>query len=136
MPYPIPRPPKYKTRVRKSVTGFGLYAEEAIPKNKFVIEYYGKIVSDAEGEKIGGMYLFSLGNKTLILGATRKNTARYINHSCRPNCEATGPANRVFIQTIRNIKPGEELTYDYGKEHFDEHIKPHGCRCVKCAKKK
>lgn len=136
MPYPIPRPTKYKLRVRKSVAGFGLYAEEAIPKNKFVIEYWGTIVSDDEADKIGGMYLFSLGKGKTIAGATRKNIARYINHSCRPNCEARGPEGRVFIFTTKNIKPGEELTYDYGKEHFNEHIKPHGCRCVKCSTKK
>lgn len=85
---------------------------------------------------MSGKYLFDVGKKITIDGNIPQNKARYINHSCRPNCEADGPPGRVFIFATRSIKPGEELTYDYGKEYFDEHIKPKGCRCDKCSTKK
>ncbi len=134
MKQPYPRPTKYKLSVHKSVAGFGLFADQSIPKKKFVIEYWGKIVTDKEAEKIVGKYLFQVENGHTIAGGNRKNIARYINHSCRPNCEATMDGDRVFISSIKNIKPGDELTYNYGKEYFDYHIKPHGCRCVKCTK--
>lgn len=135
MPPIFPRPTKYKLLIKKSATGLGLYAGEAIPKNKFLIEYWGKIISKKEADKISGRYLFQIAPDKFIEGSTRKNTARYINHSCRGNCEAIGPAGRVYIYTKKNIKAGEELTYNYGKEYFDEFIKPHGCRCAKCIKK-
>jgi SET domain-containing protein len=70
----------------------------------------------------------------MIDGNIKENTARYINHSCRPNCEAEGPKGRIYILSTRNIKAGEELTYDYGKEYFETYIKPFGCKCVKCNK--
>lgn len=131
-----PRQPKYKLNVKRSEAGLGLYAGEDIPKNRFVIEYWGELVPTPEADKIGGKYLFDLENGKTILGATRKNVARYINHSCRPNCEVRTTASRVYIFTRRNIRAGEELNYDYGDEYFDMFIKPYGCRCVKCAAKK
>ena len=60
------------------------------------------------------------------------NKAGYINHSCRPNCEPIVHKARVYVFARRAIKPGEELTYDYGKEYFDEYLKGK-CRCEKCA---
>jgi hypothetical protein len=59
--------------------------------------------------------------------------ARYINHSCRPNAEALISKGRVWIWSRRNIKAGEEIAYDYGKEYFEGVIKPIGCKCEKCA---
>jgi SET domain-containing protein len=135
MPYPFPRPVKYKLLIKKSVAGLGLYAGETIPKDKFLIEYWGKIISKKEADRLSGRYLFQIAPDEFIEGSTRKNTARYINHSCRPNCEAVGPAGRVYIRTKKKIKAGEELTFDYGKEYFDDFIKPVGCLCAKCAKK-
>lgn len=126
---------KYKLRVKKSKTGKGLFAEENIPKGKYLIEYTGKLVKKEDLEKINSKYLFEIDKKgTTINGNVPSNVARYINHSCRPNCEADGPEGHVYISSLKNIKAGEELTYDYGKEYFDEYIKPYGCRCVKCAK--
>ncbi len=133
MKHPFPRPSKYKLRVRKSTSGFGLFADQAIPKNRFVIEYWGKIISDDRSNEIGGKYIFGLEKNKNIAGAARKNIARYVNHSCRPNCEAVMTGDRVFINSIKKIQPGDELTYNYGKSYFDAHIKPSGCRCVKCA---
>ena len=60
------------------------------------------------------------------------NKARYLNHSCRPNCETDIVKGKVYIYAKRNIKSGEELTYDYGKEYVDDFIKPYGCKCLKC----
>jgi uncharacterized protein len=81
-------------------------------------------------------YFFQVDKYWTVDGAGRENIARYVNHSCRPNCEVRIYAKRIRIWAIKNIKPGDELTYDYGKEYFDEFIKPKDCNCVKCRKKK
>jgi SET domain-containing protein len=78
------------------------------------------------------MYLFWTGKNTMIDGNIKKNTARYINHSCAPNCEVDIRKQRIYIFARRNLKAGEELNYDYGSEFFDTHIKPKGCKCNKC----
>lgn len=136
MKFPFPRPSKFKLIVRKSPTGHGLYAGEAIPKNRFLIEYWGTIITNDHANRVGGRYLFNLDNGTTIQGSRRENTARYINHSCKPNCEARDVGNRIFIFSKRKIKEGEELTYDYGKEYVDWFIKRYGCKCGPCIKKK
>ncbi len=118
--------------VRRSRTGKGLFAEEPIPKGACIIEYTGKLVTKEQEERMSGKYLFSVGRNLTIDGNIPSNRARYINHSCAPNCEADGPRGKVFILSLRRIKAGEELTYDYGKEYFDDHIKPKGCQCQKC----
>jgi regulator of protease activity HflC (stomatin/prohibitin superfamily) len=68
----------------------------------------------------------------------RKNVARYINHSCRPNAESdVRPRERkVFIRAIKNIEPGEEINYDYGTDYFKAYLKPIGCRCDSCERKR
>lgn len=109
---------------------------EPIPRGVFVIEYWGDVVTEARANQIAGKYLFELGNGNTIDGTTRANIARYINHGCKPNCETEVVGNRVYIQTIKKIAEGEELTYDYGREYFKAYIQPHGCRCKACAKKK
>ena len=136
MTYKTPRPRTFDVYVKRSATGLGLFANEAIPRRRFIIEYWGKVIPDEKAQDIGGKYLFEVGNGKTIVGTTRKNIARYINHSCRPNCEVEIKAGRVYIYSRRNIKAGEELTYDYGKEYWDYFIKPHGCRCAKCKGKK
>jgi len=73
--------------------------------------------------------------KKTIDGTIRENTARYINHSCRPNCEVEIKKGKVLVFSKRNIEAGEELSYDYGKEFWNEHIKPIGCKCLKCLNK-
>lgn len=124
----------FDLRVRKSATGKGLFAEQEIPKGSCVIEYIGKPVKEEDLYGKNNKYYFEIGKNKTIDGNIKENTARYINHSCRPNCEAVGPSGRVFIMSVKKIRPGDELTYDYGKEYFDEHFKKNGCRCVKCAK--
>ncbi len=111
------------------MSGLGLFAVEPIKKGEFVIEYFGPILSVAEADAKGGKYLFDLSSRRTVDGTTRKNIARYINHSCTPNCEPEIDRGRIFIYSLKNIKAGEELSYDYGREYYDEFIKPHGCRC-------
>ncbi|MEO5927370.1 MAG: SET domain-containing protein-lysine N-methyltransferase [Patescibacteria group bacterium] len=135
MPYPSPRPQLFPLRVGRSSSGFGVFAVEEIPAKKFIIEYWGKLVSDAVADRVGGRYLFDLENGNAILGGTRKNTARYINHACRPNAETRTIKNRIYVYSRKRIKAGDEITYNYGKEYFDDFIKPHGCRCPTCVKK-
>ena len=118
---------------KRTTSGLGLFALKPIPAGKRIIEYTGPLVSNAEVEKrITGKYFFGVNTKWSIDGTPRSNTARYINHSCRPNSEAIISGRRVWIWSSRAIKVGEEITYDYGKEYFDEHIKTVGCKCRKC----
>ena len=119
-------------RVGKSKTGKGLFAEELLPKGSCIIEYVGREVKKEDQKNAKGKYLFETGRGLMIDGNIPSNIARYINHSCAPNCEADGPRGRVYILSLKKIKAGEELTYDYGKEYFDEHLKRYGCRCKKC----
>ena len=121
--------------VRRTRTGLGLFATKPIPKGKRIIEYRGPLVPNDDVEKSNGKYFFGVNKKWSIDGSARTNTARYINHSCHPNAETTvSNRRRVWIWARRNIKPGEEITYDYGKEYFEGIIKPIGCKCEKCEK--
>jgi SET domain-containing protein len=123
-----------KYAIKRTGSGLGLFALKRIPAGTRIVEYTGPLVSNEEVEKrTKGKYFFGVNTKWSIDGSPRSNTARYINHSCRPNCDAVVSKRRVWIWSRRAIKPGEELTYDYGKEYFDEHIKPVGCKCRKCA---
>ncbi len=121
-------------KVKKSKAGLGLFATKKIPKNSFIIEYFGQILSNKERDEKGGRYLFETSANRTIDGSCRENTARYVNHSCKPNCEIEIIRGRVYIVSKRTILPGEEITYDYGEEYFDEFIKPNGCKCESCLK--
>jgi hypothetical protein len=77
----------------------------------------------------------SCGNTRTIAttdGSVRRNTARYINHSCKPNAVPYDVGGKIHIYARKNIQPGEEITYDYGKEYFDIFLKPIGCKCAAC----
>lgn len=125
----------YKLRVGRSNAGLGLFTEEKIAKGACIIEYTGKVLSKEEEDASNSLYLFEVTKTKTIDGASRKNKARYINHSCRPNCEIDIYRGKVYVLSKRNIQAGEELTYDYDTEYFNEYIKPKGCRCVKCREK-
>jgi SET domain-containing protein len=126
--------PKYV--VKRSNTGLGLFAATLIPAGKRIIEYKGTLITNEEVERRkNGKYFFGVDEKYSIDGSARANQARYINHSCRPNADAYVTGKRIWIWSKREIKPGEEITYNYGKEYFDDHIKPVGCKCQKCAAK-
>lgn len=119
-------------RVGRSRTGLGLYATEPIRKGKFIIEYFGKLVRWNDVDNLQSKYLFDLNKRWAIDGAPRRNTARYINHACKPNAVPYGVKGKIKIYARRGIEPGEEITYDYGKEYFDEFLAPIGCRCEAC----
>lgn len=123
---------RFKLIVKRASAGLGLFAGEPIPKGARVIEYSGRMLSEEEYQKSRSVYLFDIGPSGALDGSPRWNTARYINHSCKPNCTPDVSRKRVFIYAKRNIKEGEELGYDYGHEYFDAYIGKK-CRCVKCA---
>lgn len=116
--------------VKRSATGLGLFTLQPIAADRRIIEYIGPIISAEEADKSGGKYLFELDEKRAIDGKARSNTARYINHSCRPNAKAYTSGKRIWIWSLKKIKAGEEITIDYGKEYLDAHIKK--CKCQKC----
>ena len=89
-------------------------------------------------DAIENKYLFELNNRWTIDGSVRENVARYINHACKPNAESdVKPRKRkVFIRAIKNIEPGEEINYDYGTDYFKAYLKPIGCKCAACEKKR
>jgi uncharacterized protein len=124
---------KQKFTIKRTITGLGLIALQPIPAGKKIIEYTGPLIANEEVEKRRGKYFFGLNTKWSIDGSPRSNLARYINHSCRPNAEALISGRRVWIWSKRNIKAGEEITYNYGKEYFEDLIRPVGCKCEKCA---
>ncbi len=129
-------PGDFKLLVKRSSAGLGLFAGEDLPKGACLIEYKGRKISEKEEYTSKSKYLFQINSKKTIDGTARTNTARYINHSCRPNAEIEIKKGRVFVMAKRKIKLGEEINYDYGEEYWDEHIKPKGCRCLKCQEKK
>lgn len=118
-------------RVGRSLSGLGLFATRAYKKGERIIEYFGRTLTNAEEYSSRSKYLFEVNKRKTIDGAARENFARYINHSCTPNCEPEIERGRIYIDAIRSIKPGDEFTYDYGEEYFNEHIRPYGCRCAK-----
>jgi len=127
-------------RIGRSKTGLGLFATKPIKKGEEIIEYFGPML-DSRNEKhdaIENKYLFEINNRWTIDGSVRRNIARYINHACRPNAESDVQERKrkVFIRAIKNIQPGEEINYDYGKEYFKEFLKPIGCLCDSCVKKR
>lgn len=122
-------------RVARGLSGLGLVATRDITRGQTIVEYVGPLLSRTEADDKGGRYLFDVNSRWTVDGSGRTNVARYANHSCQPNAEAAIKNRRIFITALKPIKPGEEICYDYGKEYFDEFIKPHGCRCASCQKK-
>ena len=127
-----------KYAVKKSSAGLGLFVVDEYKKAELVIEYTGERITEAEANRRGGKYLFELNDNFTIDGKGRENTARYLNHSCKPNCypELSEDETQIFIFAKRAIKVGEELTYNYGKMYFDILIGNNGCLCASCAKTK
>ena len=124
---------KFDVRVKRSSAGLGLYAFEPIKKGETIIEYVGHRLHPSHGDTLNNRYVFNVSTRVDIDGSPRWNTARYINHSCRPNCEAINRRGRIFIVSRRQITAGEELTYNYGKDYFEGILTKEGCLCVKCA---
>jgi len=122
------------------IHGSGVYAAKDIPKETRIIEYIGELVDKEESDRRGvaqheraektgdaAVYIFTLNKRWDIDGSVPWNTARLINHSCDPNCEAWVEGRRIYIYSLRDIAKGEELCFDYG---FDiECFEDHPCRC-------
>src|SRR6201995_5422073 len=127
-------------RIGRSRTGLGLFATKPIKKGARIVRYFGPLL-DSRNKKhddIENKYLFELNGRWTIDGSVRKNVARYINHACRPNAESDVSARKrkVVIRAIKNIEPGDEINYDYGTDYFKAYLKPIGCKCAACEKKR
>jgi SET domain-containing protein len=127
-------------RVGRSRTGLGLFATKPIKKGTKIVRYIGPLLDSRKkkDDAIENKYLFELNGRWTIDGSVRKNIARYINHACRPNAESDVSARKrkVVIRAIKNIEPGEEINYDYGTDYFKAYLKPIGCKCASCEKKR
>lgn len=126
-------------RLGRSLTGLGLFATQPIKKRSRIAEYTGRrlgIDAALKAEKSGNRYLYEVNSKITINGARHGNLARYFNHSCNPNCDTFIRDRRVFIRTLRNIKPEEELTYDYGRDYLKNVIGLNNCLCSRCRKRR
>jgi hypothetical protein len=127
-------------RIGRSRTGLGLFATKPIKKGAKIIRYVGPMLdcNKKKDDAVENKYLFQINNRWTIDGSVRKNIARYINHACKPNAESdvSSRKRKVVIRAIKNIEPGEEINYDYGTEYFKEYLKPIGCKCDACEKKR
>jgi len=125
------------TRRRSRIHGWGVYATKAIPKNKRIIDYAGEKISNQESLRREHRYLqhghiwcFKLTNRTTIDAGVGGNIARFVNHSCRPNCYIEISGGVIWIRAARTIKRGEEITYHYntgGEAAIRCHCRP-GCQ--------
>ena len=122
-------------KIKKSnIDNKGLYASKNIKAKQIVIHYKGKLVTKKEVEKNSkfdndkAIYLFNVNNRYDMDGDFEYNDARLINHSCNPNCEVDGKGLKLWIVAIKDIKKGEELSYDYGFG-YDEDYKQFVCKC-------
>jgi hypothetical protein len=132
--------PLYVVR-RSKIHGSGVYAAREIPKGTRIVEYLGERISHAQadaryeekGQDDGHTFLFVVSSKVVIDAGVDGNDARFINHSCDPNCETVIEGGRVFIEALRDIRKGEELGYEYGLtwESTDDpdELANYACRC-------
>jgi SET domain-containing protein len=123
-------------RVGRSKAGLGLFALKTIKKGEFIAYYRGRRITNEEADRLWTKYLFELNSRWTIDGSNRSNVARYINHSCRPNAETDVKKHKILITAIKTIQPGDEITYNYGRAYFNAFIKPKGCICIACKKKR
>lgn len=112
------------------IHGRGLFATQAIPAKTRIMEYVGERITRTDSLKrcqAGNHFIFGLDEQFAIDGGVDGNHARFINHSCSPNCEAEPADGRVYITAVRDIQPGEELSFNYGYDLADYQDYP--CRC-------
>ena len=132
--------PRRRFVVRNSgIHGKGVFATTRIPAGTRLIEYKGERLTEAQVDKRYAKddnphtFLFALDDGMVIDATTGGNSARWINHSCAPNCEAVDDEDRIYIETLRAIRPGEELSYNYRIEleerHTPELKRLYQCRC-------
>jgi SET domain-containing protein len=122
---------KIRVRVGPSrITGQGLFAAQDIKKGTRILPYIGeKIAKDESTRRLayGNNYIFELNDRYDIDGKTLANTARYINHSCAPNCDIAHTTRTIWIIALRDINAGEELSYNYGYDI--KNYLAHPCQC-------
>ena len=125
------------------IHGNGIVASKEIKKNTKIIQYIGEKVTKKEGDRrseqrikkylnkknMGSVYIFELNKRYDIDGSPLYNKARYINHSCDPNCEVDIIKNEIWISSIKLIKKDEELNYDYGYPFDVDDFNDHICKC-------
>ena len=124
------------------IEGLGAFATWPIPAATRLIEYTGEKLTPAEADarypdddsERHHTYLFAIDNDLVIDAAVGGNAARFINHSCDPNCDAVIEESRIWIETIRNVEPGEELAYDYAyileERHSPAAKRKFPCNCA------
>jgi uncharacterized protein len=134
------RTPLFEVR-HSSIHGYGVFAARRIRKGTTIIEYLGDRVSHAQADaryedkdpNDNHTFLFTVDARTVIDAGVDGNEARYINHGCDPNCESTTLNRRIFIEAIRTIQPGEELSYDYQIQRDSDDApnvdEVYACRC-------
>src|SRR5215469_3170455 len=112
------------------IHGQGCFAPHAIAAGARVIEYVGEKIDKAESLRrceAGNEYIFGLDETHDLDGCMERNIARFINHSCAPNCEAVPEGGKIWMMALRDIAPGEELTFNYGYDLID--YREHPCHC-------
>src|SRR3954464_14015395 len=126
---PADRPLDCPFEIRDSpIQGLGAFATRFIPAGTRLIEYAGERLTPAEADarypeddSRHHTFLFAIDDDVVIDAAVDGNEARFINHSCDPNCDAVIEDGRIWIETIRDVQPGEELAYDYAYELEERH---------------
>ncbi|TDS82460.1 SET domain-containing protein-lysine N-methyltransferase [Comamonas sp. JUb58] len=131
-----------RIQVRRSgVHGRGVFALQDIAEGEVIVEYAGKVISYEESQRRhphdpdhpNHTFFFQIDGDRVIDGGDGGNSARWINHSCDPNCFAEEVDDRIFISALRNISAGEELGYDYGliiEERYTAKLKAdYACHC-------
>jgi SET domain-containing protein len=126
-------------RVGLSTAGLGLFATKTFARGGYIVTYRGRRIptdeAHARESRFGAKYMFEINNQWAIDGSSRKNLARYTNHSCNANAKAILRKGQIVLVALRSIAMGEEITFDYGKDYFDLFIKDSGCRCSECRAK-
>ena len=119
-------------RRRSSISGWGVFAGEPINKNRRIVTYEGELIDNREADKRAWRYLrkgeiwcFRINRRWLRDASCYGNIARFLNHSCRPNCYVQVVSREIWIRAARNITAGEELTYDYNADGAETI----SCRC-------
>ena len=132
--------PARRYRIARSRTGLGLFASKPYRKREYVATYRGRKIANDEADRLearGSRYMFEVNSRWTIDGSSRRNVARYVNHSCRPNVEAIERKGGVIVYIARRrIKPDEEITTDYGKDYFEAFITKSRCQCPKCRERR
>lgn len=126
---------------RSAIHGLGGFAVRDIPKGTRIIEYTGEKISNAEADRRYDdesmqrhhTFLFILNSRTCVDAAYEGNAARFLNHSCAPNCEAVIERGHIWLEALTDIPAGAELVYDYqyedDAEYTEEDLRFYACRC-------